>query len=152
MQFVHVIQGAEKISPTAWGIARSKKIAEEASKNDSPARCPTPQCNCDEDLGSIYYLKLVNYLFRKSQPIMDDFDGKHLISIHLQITAEHMQALRDTENVRDIDAIVSSVIENSRGGIVMEAKEVLLSWYDRIHYAYLRVINSQTVGQLSNIS
>lgn len=146
MHFSLLIRGAERISPTAWGIARSKQLSKEAAERQSPDGCPEPECQCDEDQGAIYYKKLVYYLFRKSKPIADDFEGKHLISIHLQITKEDMRALRETDNVRDIDAIVSAVIENSKGGLVMEAKEVLLSWYDQMHYAYLRVLNSQMVS------
>lgn len=138
-----ILVRAERISPTAWGIAKSKQLKQ--GPNNAAIDCPEPKCDCNEDLGSIYYKTLVNYLFRKSRPIVDDFDGNHLISIHLQITKEQLQELRRSENVRDIDAIVSSVLESSRGGLVVEAKEVLLSWYDRINYAYLSVINSQTV-------
>lgn len=137
-------QATERISPNAWGIAKSKRQKEEAQA-DAPGCPDAPTCDCVEDLGSIYYKKLVNYLFRKSRQIVDDFDGKHLINIHLQITEEQIKALRGTDNVRDMDAIVSAVIENSRQGIMMETKEKLLSWYDQLHYFYLRVINSQTV-------
>lgn len=137
-------QATERISPNAWGIAKSKRQKEE-TQTEAPGCPDAPTCDCGEDLGSIYYKKLVNYLFRKSRQIVDDFDGKHLINIHLQITDEQMKALRNTDNVRDIDAIVSAVIENSRQGIMMETKETLLSWYDQLHYFYLRVINSQTV-------
>lgn len=81
--------------------------------------------------------------------MVEDFDGKHLISIHLQISDEHLKAIFETEDVRDLDAIVSSVLENSRDGLLVVAKEAFLSWFERLEYAYLYVINSHTVRIVS---
>lgn len=127
-----------------WGIAKA------ASKKANPspvvvATCPEQKpCDCDKDQSSFYYNKLVNYLFSKSKRLYDDFDDKLLISIHLQVTREQMKALSSTTNPQDIDAIVFQVIENSKDGLVVQANEILLSWYDRLHYGYLTVLNSQS--------
>lgn len=139
LQSLILIQGTEKISPNAWGLKRSKNAA------SATTDCPQLECKCDDDLGTQFYKQLVKYLFRKSQPIVDDFDGKHLVSVHLQISKQQLKTLMETDNVREIEAIVSAVIESSRGGLMMEAKEVILTWYDHLHYVYLRVINSQTL-------
>lgn len=139
---------AERIIPNAWGIARSKERAEAAGKLDtgSDVVCPEPKCTCDDDSAVTYYNKLVKTLFRRrSTRMVEDFDGKHLINIHLQISEAHLKAIFETEDVRDLDAIVSSVLENSRDGLLVVAKETFLSWYERLEYAYLYAINSHTV-------
>lgn len=105
-------------------------------------------CVCDEDLGALYYKKLVNYLFRKSKQVVDDFERQHLISIHLQITERQLQQLKEADSVRDIDSIVSTVIANSKNDFLQEAKEKLWSWFDQLHYLYLCILNSQPVSAM----
>lgn len=139
---------AEKITPNAWGIARSRERAK--SLDDIlPEQVACPEPTCDGEIATTYYNKLVKYLFRRSKRMVEDFDGKHLVNIHLQISEEHLKALYATDDVRTLDAIVSTVIEDSQDGAFVEVKEILLSWYDRLQYAYLYVINSQAVTTIA---
>lgn len=145
--FSTVPTSADLITPNAWGIARSKAPVTGEGK-ECVQQAPSA-CVCEEDLGTIYYKKLVNYLFRQSKQIVDDFDRKHLISVHLQITEDQLRQLKAAESVREIDAIVFTVIANSKNDFLQEAKEKLWSWFDQLHYLYLRIINSQSVRVIS---
>lgn len=136
----------EIVEPSAWGIAKSKQNALK-SKNplQETATCPEVQCDCNKDLASDLYIKLVRTLLRKSKPIVDDFDRKLLINIHLQITDEQLAIVRETDDVRTIDGIISEVIEKSKDGLIVEVREKLFSWFDKLQYHYLTVLNSREV-------
>lgn len=124
-------------NPYGWG-----------SEGDLRSSCSVEMgIDMDAQLGVTFYKKLVNFLFKRKQHLVNEFDqNQHLIKIHLQITTEQLEKLAATENIREMDAIVWDVIELSRDGFIVEAKELIFTWLDYLHNLYLWIINSSSVS------
>uniref|UniRef100_A0A1B0EZ69 Uncharacterized protein n=1 Tax=Phlebotomus papatasi TaxID=29031 RepID=A0A1B0EZ69_PHLPP len=129
------------VEPHAWGSVQ--KVG--GKPREIPREPAIIGGSCPRDEAHLFYTKLVNFLFDRSK-LRENPDGDKLTrTLHLHLTPDLLQRLKEAKTAREIDSVVFEVIEMSREGKIEQVKEIVISVADVITFYLKEIQNSDTL-------